>query len=63
MNKDYILNVAESKAKYHKQKAKMSFEEKFKILIELQKIDIEMIKNNKRGKISNKLRFVWQVND
>lgn len=62
MNKDYILNLAESKAKYHKQKTKMPFEEKIKILIELQKIDIEMIKNNKKRKISNKLRITWQVN-
>lgn len=63
INKDYISRVAESKIEYHKQKAKMSFEEKLKILIELQKLDIEMLKNNKRGKISNKLRIVWQIND
>ena len=63
MNEDYILHVAESKAKYHKQKAKIPFEEKLKIIVELQKIDIEMIKSNAKRKKSNKLRFLWYLSD
>ncbi len=61
--KDYISKIAESKAKYHKLKTKMSFEEKLEIIIELQKIDIEMIKNNQKRKNTNKLRYVWRVED
>lgn len=63
MNEDYILRVAESKAKYHKQKAKMPFEEKVKIIINLQKLDIEMNKSNAKRKKNNKLRFVWHLSD
>jgi hypothetical protein len=62
-NKDYISRVAESKAEYHKQKAKMPFEEKLKIIVDLQKIDLEMIKNNKKRKSVNKLRNIWRLND
>jgi len=61
--KDFISQIAESKAKYHKRRAKMSFEEKLKIIIELQKIDMEMIKNSQRRKNTNKLRYVWRVED
>jgi CO dehydrogenase/acetyl-CoA synthase alpha subunit len=62
-NKDYITRIAESKTEYHRQKANMPFEEKFKILIELQKLDHEMTKNNKKRKISDKLRFVWRISE
>ena len=37
----------------------MEFEEKYRIIIELQKLDIEISMNNKRRKTSKKPRFVW----
>jgi hypothetical protein len=49
-NQDYISHLAESKAIYHTQKAKVPFEEKLKIIIELQKLEMEMIKRNKSRK-------------
>ena len=61
MNKDYILHIAESKIQYHKQQAKLPFEEKLKIIVELQKIDFEMRKNSKRKDRDNKIRVVWQI--
>ena len=61
MNKDYILHIAEAKIQYHKQQAKLPFEEKLKIIVELQKIDFEMRKNNKRKDRDNKLRMIWQI--
>jgi hypothetical protein len=58
-NQDYISHLAESKAIYHTQKAKVPFEEKLKIIIELQKMEMEMIKRNKSRKTSKKFRQVW----
>ena len=63
MNKDYILHIAYSKANYHKQKAMMSFEEKFKIIVELQKIDFEMRKSSKRPGADTKNRIAWKIKD
>jgi hypothetical protein len=62
-NKDYITRIAESKTEYHKQKTNMPFEKKIKILIELQKLDHEMIKSNKKRKKNNKLRLVWKLDE
>ncbi len=56
---DYISQIAESKAIYHSQKAKVPFEEKLKIIIELQKLEMEMIKRNKSRKNSSKFRYIW----
>jgi len=53
MDKKYILHIAESKVKYHKRQAKLSYEEKFRIVLELQKIDSEMRKENKLRDASN----------
>ena len=53
MDKKYILHIAESKVKYHKRQAKMSYEEKFRIVLELQKIDSEMRKDNKLKDATN----------
>ena len=53
MDKKYILHIAESKAKYHKRRAKLSYEEKFRIVLELQKIDSEMRKDNKSRDVIN----------
>ena len=61
MNKDYISHIAEAKIQYHKQQAKLPFEEKLKIIVELQKIDFEMRKNNKRKDRDNKFRMLWQI--
>ncbi len=61
MNKNYLSSVAESKAIYHKKRAQMPYEKKMKVIIELQKIECEMIKNNKNRKSGNKLRNVWQI--
>ena len=67
MDKKYILHIAESKVKYHKRRAKMPYEEKFRIVLELQKIDSEMRKDNKSRDAINFLRRsriakykVWQ---
>ena len=56
----YISHIAESKAIYHAQKAKVPFEEKLKIIIELQKLEIEMIKRNKSRRNSSKFRHIWK---
>ena len=61
MNKNYISYIAETKGQYHKQQAKLPFEEKLKIIVELQKIDFEMRKNNKKRIQDNKFRMVWQI--
>jgi len=37
-------HITESKIRYHKSRAKLPFEEKIKIIVELQKIDSEMRK-------------------
>lgn len=47
MDKKYIMHIAESKGKFHKRRANMPYEEKFRIVLELQKIDSEMRKDNK----------------
>jgi hypothetical protein len=56
-----ILNhIAEAKVRYHKNLAKMPFEEKVKIIVELQKIDTEIRKKNSK-RIGAKYRKVWQL--
>jgi hypothetical protein len=60
VDKNYIKHIAESKAKYHNTRSKMSYEEKFKIVLELQKIDCEMRKNNKFKSHSTRIPKVWQ---
>ena len=63
MNKNYISHIAESKVDYHLSLAKLSFEEKVKIIIELQKIDTEMRKNNKKRTAGDKFRMVWDIKE
>lgn len=63
MDKKYLLHVAESKVNYHKNRAKMPFEEKVKIIIKLQNIENEFIKNNKHRNSKMKYRKVWEIND
>ncbi len=55
---NYIVHVAESKALYHKNKAKASYEEKVRIIIELQKINNEMLSKKKR-KNNRTIAKVW----
>lgn len=57
----YIAHIAESKTKYHKNRSKMPYEDKVKVIIELQKLENEIIKQNKSRKNSNKVRRVWQL--
>jgi hypothetical protein len=59
MNKEYILHIAESKAKYHRVQAHIPFEEKFKKILELQKINAEFAKINKSRASSIKSIKVW----
>ena len=42
MDKNYQSHIAESKFEYHKNRAKMSFEDKVKVIVELQKIEAEL---------------------
>ena len=62
MDKNYISHISESKVDYHRSQAKLSYEEKVKIIIELQKIDAEMRKNNKQRSANDKFRMVWEIN-
>jgi len=59
MDKNYLLHVADSKIAYHKKKAKMSYEEKVMIIVELQKIKNEFILSRKDKIKSNKK--VWNI--
>lgn len=61
VNKNYISKVAESKTAYHKKRARMPYEEKVKIIIELQKLECEMVKSNPKRKSSQKIKRVWQI--
>lgn len=62
MNKNYISHIAESKVDYHQSQSKLSYEEKVKIIIELQKIDAEMRKSNKKRFATDKFHMVWDIN-
>jgi len=61
MDKNYQSHIAESKDEYHKNRVKMSFEDKVKVIVELQKIEAEFIKNNKTRSTSNKYRRIWEI--
>lgn len=60
-NTDYIVKIAESKSAYHLKQSKLAYEEKVRIIIELQKIEMEMIKRNKSRSSSNKYRRLWDI--
>lgn len=59
MDKNYLLHVAESKAAYHKNQAKMAYEEKVKIIIELQKVKDEFQRSN--GNSPEPGKNVWRL--
>lgn len=61
MDNKYQSHIAETKVDYHKNMAKKSFEDKVKIIVELQKIEAEFIKNNKTRSTSNKYRRIWEI--
>ncbi len=63
MNDDYILRIAESKAKYHRDKSKITYEEKFNIILSLQKLASEIINNNPSRSMNKLNHRVWQLND
>jgi len=61
-DRDYISRIAGSKAIYHINRARVPFEEKLKIIIVLQKLDMEMSKENRARKTTRSFRKVWEVN-
>ena len=61
-DRDYISRIAESKAIYHINRAKVPFEEKLKIIIALQKLDMEMNKQNSARKSDKSFKKIWEVN-
>jgi hypothetical protein len=61
MDKNYLLHIAGTKADFHKSRAKMPYEDKVKIIVELQKIENEFIKDNKNRSTTVKYRKVWEI--
>jgi len=59
-NNNYIFRIAEVKALYHKNKTKTPYEEKVRIILELQKINNEMLSKKKR-KSNRAITKVWDV--
>lgn len=59
MDKNYLTHVAESKAVYHKKQAEMSYEEKVKIIVQLQKIKYEF-NLSKQGSKRNSNK-IWDI--
>ena len=56
-HKDFVDRVFEGKKKYHQNAAKLPIEEKVRILVELQKIVVEMRKKDS----AKETRRVWQI--
>ena len=59
-NNTYISRLAKSKDIYHKRKAKIPYEEKVKIILELQKINAEMRSGKKRKKEEYNAK-IWKI--
>ncbi|MBU0474659.1 MAG: hypothetical protein KKF62_10900 [Bacteroidetes bacterium] len=59
-NNKYIMNIIDSKARFHKNRAKTPYEEKVKIILELQKINQEM-RSKQNRKNNQKINKVWDV--
>lgn len=62
-DRKYIDYIAHSKVEHHKNAAKMPYEEKVKIIVRLQEIELEIMKRNKRRKNANKLREIWELRE
>lgn len=60
MNKSLLNNLTESKKRFRKKLAKLPYEEKVKIVVELQKINFEMRKMNPHRSNSS-IQKVWQI--
>lgn len=60
MDKDYILKVAEAKIEYHKKKAQTPYEDKVKIIVELQKIK-EAFEGSKKTFNSSGIKRHWSI--
>ncbi|MCF6296431.1 MAG: hypothetical protein L3J08_00340 [Flavobacteriaceae bacterium] len=54
------MHLSKAKARYHKSKAKTPYEEKVKTILELQKINNEMLSKNKR-KNNRTYTKVWEL--
>lgn len=54
---DEVQKIFKSKEQYHKDRAKLPIEEKIKILVELQKLAIEIPTASKE----NRFRRVWTI--
>jgi hypothetical protein len=63
MINDYTLKIAESKAKYHHSKSKASYEEKFNVVLKLQKFDSEIRKSNPLKSKKKAYHKAWQLPD
>ena len=60
MDKDYILKVAEAKSVYHRKKAQLPYEDKVKIIIELQKIK-EAFESHKKTFNFSDIKKHWDI--
>ena len=56
-NKEVIEKIFDRKKQFHRDQAKLPIEEKIKILIELQKI----VLNIRKGTLKKKKRQVWDL--
>ena len=57
-NEEFIAGIFERKKEFHRQQAQLPIEEKMKILIELQKIEVTI----RPGQMKNgQVRQVWQI--
>jgi hypothetical protein len=54
---DEIQKIFRAKEEFHKDRAKLPIEEKIKILVELQKLAIDIPTTSKE----NRSRMVWQI--
>jgi len=60
MNNDYKMHISETKALFHKNRAKTPYEEKVKIIVELQKINQEM-RSKQNRKNDSKIKKAWDL--
>ncbi|MDY0080832.1 MAG: hypothetical protein RBR95_09610 [Ignavibacteriaceae bacterium] len=63
MSNEYLINLSKTKSVFHKNSAKTPYEEKVKIIIQLQKLSVEMQSRNSKRPEPDKMRCVWQIED
>ncbi len=61
MSENIILNIESSKKAFHKERAAISYEEKFAIVIKLQEIDMEI--RGAKYKEEQSYKRVWKLNE